>query len=328
MSRCPECRELITPASERKVFIDGVCQICLETRRPFMILFCGHGMCEECFQHWRMSPTSVHAESDNASNLVATSFTSRINDEGAEVFPGRQERHRYYCGRNLGRAAIPGSDGRCGPTNGPQCQSCIRFQVAQRLPRPPDSQTFQVNDEGAEVFPGRQERHRYYCGRNLGRAAIPGSDGRCGPTNGPQCQSCIRFQVAQRLPRPPDSQTFQVNDEGAEVFPGRQERHRYYCGRNLGRAAIPGSDGRCGPTNGPQCQSCIRFQVAQRLPRPPDSQTFQVNDEGAEVFPGRQERHRYYCGRNLGRAAIPGSDGRCGPTNGPQCQSCLRFQLM
>ena len=60
-----------------------------------------------------------------------------------------KKRHRYYCGRHLGRAAIPGSDGRCGPTNGPQCQSCIRYQVAQR---PPDSQTSQVNDEGAEVF--------------------------------------------------------------------------------------------------------------------------------------------------------------------------------
>ena len=24
-----------------------------------------------------------------------------------------------------------------------------------------------------------------------------------------------------------------------------------------------------------------------------------------------------YCGRMLGQAAIPGSDGRCGPNNGP-----------
>jgi hypothetical protein len=29
-----------------------------------------------------------------------------------------------------------------------------------------------------------------------------------------------------------------------------------------------------------------------------------------------------YCGRRLGRDAIPGSDGRCGPDNGPQCASC------
>ena len=32
---------------------------------------------------------------------------------------------------------------------------------------------------------------------------------------------------------------------------------------------------------------------------------------------------KLYCGRNLGPRAIPGSDGRCGPNNGPQCQDCL-----
>jgi ankyrin repeat protein len=30
----------------------------------------------------------------------------------------------------------------------------------------------------------------------------------------------------------------------------------------------------------------------------------------------------YYCGRALGYDAIPGSDGRCGPNNGPQCDDC------
>ena len=33
-----------------------------------------------------------------------------------------------------------------------------------------------------------------------------------------------------------------------------------------------------------------------------------------------------YCGRFLGQDAIPGSDGYCGPTNGPQCQACKVFQ--
>ena len=30
-----------------------------------------------------------------------------------------------------------------------------------------------------------------------------------------------------------------------------------------------------------------------------------------------------YCGRVLGRLAIPGSNGQCGPSNGPQCSDCL-----
>ena len=30
----------------------------------------------------------------------------------------------------------------------------------------------------------------------------------------------------------------------------------------------------------------------------------------------------YYCGRRLGVEAIPGSDGQCGPNDGPQCTDC------
>ena len=33
-------------------------------------------------------------------------------------------------------------------------------------------------------------------------------------------------------------------------------------------------------------------------------------------------KNNLYCGRRLGVAAIPGSDGRCGPNNGPQCKDC------
>mmetsp|Transcript_87487 Transcript_87487/g.245656 ORF Transcript_87487/g.245656 Transcript_87487/m.245656 type:complete len:403 (-) Transcript_87487:14-1222(-) len=53
-----------------------------------------------------------------------------------------------------------------------------------------------------------------------------------------------------------------------------------------------------------------------------------VNDEGAPVRLSSQAAFstRYYCGRRLGRDAIPGSDGRCGPNNGPQCSSCARYQ--
>ena len=37
-------------------------------------------------------------------------------------------------------------------------------------------------------------------------------------------------------------------------------------------------------------------------------------------------RHLYYCGRVVGKRALPGSDGLCGPADGPQCTSCCRFQ--
>ena len=34
-----------------------------------------------------------------------------------------------------------------------------------------------------------------------------------------------------------------------------------------------------------------------------------------------------YCGRTIGRDRLAGSDGRCGPTNGPQCEDCKQVGL-
>mmetsp|Transcript_145493 Transcript_145493/g.464955 ORF Transcript_145493/g.464955 Transcript_145493/m.464955 type:complete len:185 (+) Transcript_145493:2277-2831(+) len=66
--------------------------------------------------------------------LPSHKATRSVNDEGAPVAPGRDRTcsHLFYCGRNLGEAAIPGSDGRCGPSNGPQCSSCKRYQAGHR----------------------------------------------------------------------------------------------------------------------------------------------------------------------------------------------------
>ena len=35
--------------------------------------------------------------------------------------------------------------------------------------------------------------------------------------------------------------------------------------------------------------------------------------------------NKYYCGEYVGREALPGSNGYCGPDDGPQCDSCTRF---
>jgi len=50
------------------------------------------------------------------------------------------------------------------------------------------------------------------------------------------------------------------------------------------------------------------------------------NDENAAVAYGTETISSLYCGRNLGLLAIPSSDGLCGPSNGPQCESCKRLQ--
>jgi hypothetical protein len=52
-----------------------------------------------------------------------------------------------------------------------------------------------------------------------------------------------------------------------------------------------------------------------------------TNDAGAPVKPGRDADswHTFYCGS---RGDIHGSDGYCGPDNGPQCASCKRLQAV
>lgn len=52
------------------------------------------------------------------------------------------------------------------------------------------------------------------------------------------------------------------------------------------------------------------------------------NDDGVNVRPGTDVAcaHLFYCGRHLGMKSIPGSNGQCGPGNGPQCPACCNFQ--
>jgi hypothetical protein len=71
------------------------------------------------------------SESGASSASVATAAAAAAADHekrnraGIVMLPGRLKfADTLYCGRRLGRQAIPGSDGQCGPTNGPQCDDC------------------------------------------------------------------------------------------------------------------------------------------------------------------------------------------------------------
>ena len=77
----------------------------------------------------------------SAAPVVPNAPSPLCNDEGAAVRLGNQDfgvknandgSCKFYCGRRLGVNAIPGSDGSCGPSGGPQCQSCQRFQAQLR----------------------------------------------------------------------------------------------------------------------------------------------------------------------------------------------------
>jgi hypothetical protein len=96
----------------------------------------------------------------------------------------------------------------------------------------------------------------------------------------------------------------------------------YYCGRYLGKSAIPHSDGRCGPNNGPQCRDCLQGTTPhENIIRP------LLNKAGVAMNLGTFQHYRYvyYCGRYLGTSSdklVNYYDGRCGPSGGPQCTDC------
>eukprot|EP01126_Amoeba_proteus_P062028 TRINITY_DN8381_c0_g1_i14.p1 TRINITY_DN8381_c0_g1~~TRINITY_DN8381_c0_g1_i14.p1 ORF type:complete len:761 (-),score=90.56 TRINITY_DN8381_c0_g1_i14:158-2440(-) len=189
----------------------------------------------------------------------------------------------YYCGRFVGTKALPGSDGYCGPINGPQCRDCIQYQQEHPVPQPGSgiySHLYYCGEEiGADggycgpsggpqcekciqyqrEHPVHQAvvqklgsgrfSHLYYCGRHFGVSALPGSDGFCGPEDGPQCEDCIQYQREHPV------QQAVVRKLGSGRF-----SHLYYCGRHIGMRCLPGSVGFCGPNAGPQCKECIEYQ--------------------------------------------------------------------
>jgi hypothetical protein len=59
-------------------------------------------------------------------------YTLIANDMGGEVALGTsgavvKNVKKYYCGQHVGMGELPGSDGYCGPDDGPQCYSCVLF---------------------------------------------------------------------------------------------------------------------------------------------------------------------------------------------------------
>jgi len=163
---------------------------------------------------------------------------------------------------------------------------------------------------------GKGEANLYYCGQYCGRRALPGSNGYCGPHNGPQCVACKNFQKH----RPENLIPNAFNSEGYPLAKGTN-RTDYYCGIYIGNLALPGSDGYCGPTNGPQCKSCYLYQ--NHLPALNKLIPGYFNSKGNPVCIG--DNGVFYCGRYIGNN-LKGSDGYCGPTNGPQCHPCKILQ--
>lgn len=84
-------------------------------------------------QIYDWNPKNIRSQVVESSS-EATEQVATLNEAGVPMklgdksMPGYDGSGTYYCGRVLGREIIPGSDGQCGPTCGPQCEDCRRAQ--------------------------------------------------------------------------------------------------------------------------------------------------------------------------------------------------------
>jgi hypothetical protein len=114
---------------------------------------------------WRPWGTSNRTSTESQESETIVEDFQAVNDEGAPVALGTADGWQtfYYCGRKLGLAAIPESDGQCGPANGPQCASCRRF-MTRRAP-----QELRVSFPPADA----DDVHDQCSVESIGRAATP-----------------------------------------------------------------------------------------------------------------------------------------------------------
>lgn len=117
---------------------------------------------------------------------------------------------------------------------------------------------------------------------------------------------------------------------------GSEPGFKFYCGATVGQndyhAPCLECDGRCGPTNGCQCTSCYALEAFFKR----ESERNKIyNKDGAPTSISFDHYHtnkfRHYCGRFVGQHGYSSTtrnnccDGRCGPTNGCQCQACYEI---
>ena len=140
-----------------------------------------------CFTAPQSASNSFHSLQNSRTSITIDSqtnsrgFTAKIGSSG-----------KYYCRKKLDGPNCLCCDGTCGPTNGCNCSSCMELDLLSRgLPK-----GWLINSEG---FPSRRGTNDlFYCGRYV-LAGTPFCDGYCGPSNGPNCQSCQKLDSMTNL---------------------------------------------------------------------------------------------------------------------------------
>lgn len=121
-----------------------------------------------------------------------------------------------------------------------------------------------------------------------------------------------------------DSITFDDRIEETRNIFGRGARlgstGKFYCTGRLDGFRCSCCNGQCGPTNGCNCSGCMLLDVQKRKL----SRGWLVNSDGASARCSPEEPTKFYCGRRV-MTHDRRTNGYCGPTNGNQCDACLKL---
>lgn len=91
----------------------------------------------------------------------------------------------------------------------------------------------------------------------------------------------------------------------------------YYCGQRM-----KGENDVCGPLIGTNCKDCQKLdRESRQLPK-----GFLMNGQGRICRRGGNGRD-WYCAAGV-MQGVPGCDGYCGPTNGPNCPACQEMATL
>ena len=145
---------------------------------------------------------------EEAAKLIQLFSSPLRNDESRPVclgndvsYDGFHGSNKFYCGSGI---TNPEPNGTCGPSAGPQCDSCRRLSESETGLKTINIAAVISNDEGRKAylgndihFPGNKGSDKFYCGCPI---AARDANGMCGPSAGPQCDSCARLTTsAQRF---------------------------------------------------------------------------------------------------------------------------------
>jgi len=106
---CPDCRALHPQTCGTRIFVHGLCNICLDAKSPLVLLPCHHGYCEECFAS--LGGAILETRAKNGPVECTWAQAHELKEAGSDAGSGARMDLKYYEYLNDGWLMLGHSDG-------------------------------------------------------------------------------------------------------------------------------------------------------------------------------------------------------------------------